>query len=85
MRRIANFHMLVNGGALVLFAINLWSRFVLPSTSVVPLVLSIIGVAGITVGGWLGGEMVYIKGMGVVAVDKLAKKVEEKPRLKRAS
>jgi uncharacterized membrane protein len=48
-------------------------------------VLSIIGVAGITVGGWLGGEMVYIKGMGVVAVDKLAKKVEEKPRLKRAS
>jgi len=85
MRRIANFHMLVNGGALVLFAINLWSRFVLPSTSVVPLVLSIIGVAGITVGGWLGGEMVYIKGMGVVAVDKLVKKIEEKPRLKRAS
>src|SRR5580698_6381774 len=29
MRRIANFHMLVNGGALVLFAINLWSWLVL--------------------------------------------------------
>jgi hypothetical protein len=29
--------------------------------------------------------MVYIKGVEVVAVDKLAKKVEEQPRLKRAS
>jgi hypothetical protein len=29
--------------------------------------------------------MVYVKGTGVVAVDKLAKKVEQQPRLKRAS
>jgi uncharacterized membrane protein len=85
MRRIANLHLFMNVGALVVFAVNLWSRFALPPTSVVPLVLSVVGVVGIGIGGWLGGEMVYVKGMAVVAVDKLAKKLEEKPRLKRAS
>jgi uncharacterized membrane protein len=83
MRRIANFHWLLNVGALVVFAVNLWSRFELPSTSMVPLVLSVVGVVGIGIGGWLGGEMVYVKGMAVVAVDKLAKKVHEHPRLRR--
>ncbi|HEX3821793.1 MAG TPA: hypothetical protein VHW45_15775 [Candidatus Sulfotelmatobacter sp.] len=54
-----------------------------------PLVLSIIGVVGIGIGGRLGGEMVYVKGMAVEAVEELAKKVEkqeqEQPRLRRAS
>src|ERR1700722_17702941 len=34
MSRIPIFHMLLHGRALVLFAINLWSRFVLPSTRI---------------------------------------------------
>jgi uncharacterized membrane protein len=85
MRRIATFHMLVNLGAVVIFVVNLWSRFFLGPGSLVPLILSIAGVIGIGVGGWLGGEMVYVKGMAVEAVEKLAKKVEEKPRLRRAS
>jgi len=84
MRRIATFHMLVNLGAVVIFAINLWSRFSLGPSSLVPLILSIAGVIGIGVGGWLGGEMVYVRGMAVEAVERLAKKVEEKPRLRRA-
>ena len=43
--------------------------------------LSVVGVVAIGVGGWLGGEMVYVKGMAVEAVDELAKKVERpKPR-----
>jgi hypothetical protein len=41
-------------------------------------------VLGIGVGGWLGGEMVYVKGMAVEAVEKLAKKVEEPPRRRAA-
>jgi uncharacterized membrane protein len=85
MRRIATFHLVVNVCALIVFAINLWCRLVLPKTSDVPLVLSIIGVIGIGIGGWLGGEMVYVKGMAVEAVEELAKKVEEQPRLRRAS
>jgi uncharacterized membrane protein len=39
--------------------------------------MSLVGVLAIGVGGWLGGEIVYIKGMGVEAVEKLAKKVEK--------
>ena len=88
MRRIATFHMLVNVGALAIFVINLWSRLALPSTSMSPLILSVIGVVGIGIGGWLGGEMVYVKGMAVEAVEKLAEKVkkaEEQPQLRRAS
>jgi uncharacterized membrane protein len=42
-----------------------------------PLGISIVGVLAIGIGGWLGGEMVYVKGMAVEAVEKLAKKVEK--------
>jgi len=89
MRRIAIFHLMVNVGALIVFAINLWCRLVLPANNVLPLILSIIGVLGIGVGGWLGGEMVYVKGMAVEAVEVLAKKLEkveeEQPRPRRVS
>ncbi len=84
MKRIATFHLAVNLGAVFIFAINLWLRFRLPVESNVPLALSLIGVLAIGLGGWLGGEMVYVKGMAVEAVEKLAKKVEE-PRRRRAA
>jgi uncharacterized membrane protein len=77
MKKIANLHLVVNLGAVVIFAINLWLRFRLPAESYLPLGMSIVGVLAIGVGGWLGGEMVYVKGMAVEAVEKLAKKVEK--------
>jgi uncharacterized membrane protein len=80
MKRIATFHLAVNLGAVVIFAINLWLRFHLPGESHLPLTLSIIGILAIGFGGWLGGEMVYVKGMAVDAVEKLAKQVEEPSR-----
>ncbi len=88
MKRIATFHFMLNVCALLVFAINLWSRLRLPTTSVIPLILSIVGVTGIGMGGWLGGEMVYVKGMAVEAVEaveELGKKVEERPKLRRVS
>jgi uncharacterized membrane protein len=84
MKHIGTLHLAVNLGAVVIFAINLWLRFRLPAESNVPLALSIIGVLAIGIGGWLGGEMVYVKGMAVEAVEKLAKKVEESPRRRAA-
>ena len=84
MKRIAILHLAVNLGAVVIFAINLWIRFRLPAESYLPLGLSIVGVLAIGVGGWLGGEMVYVKGMAVEAVEKLAKKIE-KPSGRRAA
>ncbi len=80
MKRIANLHLAVNLGAVVLFTINFWLRFRLPAESRLPLALSVVGVLAIGLGGWLGGEMVYVKGMAVEAVEKLAKKVEEPSR-----
>jgi uncharacterized membrane protein len=77
MKKIANLRMAVNLGAVAIFAINLWVRFRVPAESYLPLGMSVVGVPAIGVGGWLGGEMVYIKGMGVEAVEKLAKKVEK--------
>lgn len=77
MKRIANLHLAVNLSAVVVFAINLWLRFHLPAESHLPLGMSIVGVLAIGIGGWLGGEMVYVKGMAVEAVEKLAKKVEK--------
>jgi uncharacterized membrane protein len=80
MKRIANLHLAVNLGAVVLFTINFWLRFRLPAESRLPLALSVVGVLAIGLGGWLGGEMIYVKGMAVEAVEKLAKKVEESSR-----
>jgi len=84
MKRIATLHLAVNLAAVVILAINLWIRFRLPVDSNMPLALSVIGVLAIGLGGWLGGEMVYVKGMAVEKVEKLAKKVEE-PRRGRAA
>jgi uncharacterized membrane protein len=47
MKRLGTYHLLLNLGAVVLFAINFWLRFRLPDTSRLPLALSILGVAGI--------------------------------------
>ncbi len=84
MKRIANLHLAVNLGAVIVFAINLWLRLRLPVESNVPLALSLFGVLAIGIGGWLGGEMVYVKGMAVEAVEKPAKKVE-KPSSRRVA
>jgi uncharacterized membrane protein len=84
MKRIATWHLAVNLGAVAVFAINLWLRLRLSAESYVPLALSILGILAIGYGGWLGGEMVYVKGMAVDAVEKLAKKVEEPPRRRAA-
>ena|SRR5688572_9985692 len=65
LKQIGRFHMIINLGAVVLFAINLWLRFTSPPDAILPILLSFIGVAAIGISGWLGGEMVYVYGVGV--------------------
>jgi uncharacterized membrane protein len=74
MRRIATIHLLLGLGSVVIFGLNLWLRFRLENGSKIPFLLSLLGVIVIGFGGWLGGEMVYVKGMAVQAVEELAKK-----------
>ena len=69
MKKIALTHMAINLTAVMLYAINIWLRASSPTsvdTSMsIPVLLSIIGVALIFVSGWLGGQMVYVYGVGV--------------------
>jgi uncharacterized membrane protein len=74
MRRIATTHLLLGLGAVVIFALDFWSHLRQEPGTKIPFLLSVLGVIVIGFGGWLGGEMVYVKGMAVEAVEELAKK-----------
>jgi uncharacterized membrane protein len=64
-RRIATYHMVLNLGAVALYAVNWYLRTRVAPDSWWPLALSVVGVAGILVSGWLGGELVYAERVGV--------------------
>jgi uncharacterized membrane protein len=63
--RIGTWHMVLNLSAVVLFAVNAFVRTRVGLESKWPLVLSLIGVVGVLISGWLGGEMVYVERVGV--------------------
>jgi uncharacterized membrane protein len=58
-------HMILNLIAVVIFAFNFYLRLGNTPGATLPIVLSVAGVLLIAVSGWLGGEMVYVYGMGV--------------------
>jgi len=63
-KKLALWHMAINLTAVILFSINLYLRTGVPE-ALTPFVLSIMGVLAIMVSGWLGGQMVYVHGVGV--------------------
>jgi uncharacterized membrane protein len=62
---IARNHMLLNFTAVALYAINIYLRVVGEPGAPLPLFLSVAGVLVLAVSGWLGGELVYVQGVGV--------------------
>jgi uncharacterized membrane protein len=65
-RRIARNHMILNLIVVAIFALNLYLRTTLSAgSSLLPLLLSFIAIVLLGVSGWLGGEMVYVHGVGV--------------------
>jgi uncharacterized membrane protein len=64
-RRVAVTHMAMNLVVVALFGLNLWLRTWLGVDSNLPLILSVVGVVLLGISGWLGGEMVYVHGVGV--------------------
>jgi uncharacterized membrane protein len=64
-RRIGTYHMILNLAAVALFAVNWFVRTRIETDSWWPLALSLIGVVGIGISGWLGGELVYAERVGV--------------------
>jgi uncharacterized membrane protein len=63
--RIAQIHMVMNVGLVVLFTVNAVLRILNGNEALLPVFLSLLGVAGLAVSGWLGGELVYVQGVAV--------------------
>jgi uncharacterized membrane protein len=63
--RVAQMHMVINLGLVVLFTIDALLRVINGPEALVPVWLSLVGVAGLGVSGWLGGELVYVQGVAV--------------------
>ena len=76
-RRLGTYHMILNLLAVALYAVNFFIRMRVDGESWWPLALSVIGVIGIGVSGWLGGEMVYVERVGV---KEEARRTEERRR-----
>lgn len=64
LRRIAVTHMLLNLCLLALFSVNFWLRCRAQRPRGLVL-LSAVGVLGLGLSGWLGGELVYVHGVGI--------------------
>jgi len=63
--KIAKTHMIVNLTIVGIFIADLWLRTMFAPGAGLPVVLSVIGVALLGFSGWLGGELVYVHGVGV--------------------
>ena len=63
--RLAQMHMVINVGLVLLFTLNAGLRIINGPDALVPVFLSGVGVAALALSGWLGGELVYVKGVAV--------------------
>jgi uncharacterized membrane protein len=63
--RVAQMHMVINIGLVLLFTVNAALRIINGPDAWLPLLLSVLGVAALAVSGWLGGELVYVQGVAV--------------------
>jgi uncharacterized membrane protein len=74
-KRVATTHMALNLGAVVIFAIDFFVRLAsgTDEVQVLPIVLSVLGLAGIGLSGYLGGELAYRYGVRVADEETQAK------------
>jgi uncharacterized membrane protein len=83
--KVANWHARVNIFTLVVFIASFYLRTTsggawIPNLPMLPFVLSVVGVIGLSIAGWLGGQLVFAHG---VAVDTKATAAPEKPEAHR--
>jgi uncharacterized membrane protein len=64
-KKIAVIHMSINLLVVTLYGVNLWLRTHGSDSTGTPLLLSIVAVVLLAISGWLGGEMVHVRGVGV--------------------
>ena len=63
--RVAQLHMVINVGLVLLFSVNAGLRLLNGPQALLPVFMSMLGVAALGVSGWLGGELVYVQGVAV--------------------
>jgi uncharacterized membrane protein len=64
--RVATWHLAINLIVVALFGLSFWLRLT-NTLGAGPVVVSGIATVLLGISGWLGGELVYVHGMGVVA------------------
>jgi uncharacterized membrane protein len=64
-KKIARNHMILNLGIVAIYIVNLWFRMTMAPDAALPVVLSVCAVLLLGLSGWLGGELVYVHGVGV--------------------
>lgn len=65
-RRVAILHLVLNLCLVILYSVNLWLRWDLVSGRL-PLLLSALGILALGFSGWLGGELVFVRRVGVAS------------------
>jgi uncharacterized membrane protein len=83
--KVANWHARINIITLLIFVASFYSRTTsgaawIPNLPMLPFILSIVGVIGLSIAGYLGGELVFKHG---VAVTSEAKDVAQQPDARR--
>lgn len=71
--KVANWHARVNIITLVIFIVSFYLRTKSGATWIaglptLPIILSVVGVIGLTIAGWLGGELVFKHRVGVAGM-----------------
>jgi uncharacterized membrane protein len=87
--KVANWHARVNIVGLVIFIASFYLRTTsgaawITSIPRLPIILSIIGVIGLGIAGWLGGELVFKHGVAVATPTSTPQKTEAPGRMRAA-
>jgi uncharacterized membrane protein len=88
--KVANWHARVNITTLLIFIASFYLRTTSGATWItsmpsLPIILSVVGVVGLTIAGWLGGELVFKHRVAVASDDEVrANKVQAENRIRAA-
>ena len=88
--KVANWHARVNIATIVIFAASFYLRTTSGSgwvsgLPILPFALSLVGLIGLTIAGWLGGELVFKHGVAVTEEGKASPQQPETHRHIRAA
>jgi uncharacterized membrane protein len=87
--KVANWHARVNIATLLIFIASFYLRTKSGATWIagmpsLPIVVSAVGIIGLTIAGWLGGELVFKHGVAVTASSTTPEKPESQYRVRAA-